>query len=105
VVNKPTDAHFIIFPTTELLPREALQLHALKKRDIPTVSLHWLVRMRRFGCVTSWTHWAMDPLDPLVEDQELALQMEMHGIDDVRDGQVDFGEILNSLSRRVSRTF
>lgn len=105
MATKPTDAQFVIFPKTELLPRETSQLDAFKKRDIPTVRLQWLVRMRRLGCITSWTQWALDPtyqIEPLVEDQELAVQLCMLGVDNIEDESVNLGEVCKSLSRRVS---
>ena len=101
---KPADAQFVIFPTADLSPREQLQLNAFKKRDVPTVRLEWLIRMRRLRCVTSWTQWACDPAyrsEPLVEDQELAVQLRMLGVDNIEDESVDQGEIWKSLSRRV----
>lgn len=101
---KPTDAQFVVFPGTDLTPREQLQLDAFKKRDVPTVLEQWLVRMRRFGCVTSWAQWACDPAyraEPLVEDQELAVQLRMRGVENIDDESVDPSEIDRSLSRRV----
>ena len=105
MATKPTDAQFVIFPTTELLPREEQQVDAFKKRDIPTVRLQWLVRMKRLRCITSWTQWAMDPtyqIEPLVEDHELAVELRMLGVNDIEDESVNLGEICQSLSRRVS---
>jgi hypothetical protein len=81
-----------------------MQLDAFKKRDVPTVRLPWLVRMRRLGCITSWTQWACDPAyhtEPLVEDQEVAVQLRMLGVDNIEDESVDPGEICKNLSRRV----
>ena len=101
---KPADAQFVIFPSADLTPREQLQLDAFKKRDVPTVLEQWLVRMKRFRCITSWTQWACDPAyrtEPLVEDLELAVQLRMHGVDNIEDELVDPGEIDRSLSRRV----
>ena len=105
MATKPSDANFVIFPEDELLPREARQLDAFKKRDVPTVRLQWLVRMKRLGCVQSWTQWAMDPayrLEPLVEDHSLATELSMLGVDDIGDQSVDISEVCKTLSRRVS---
>ncbi len=102
---KPTDAQFVIFPKTELLHREEQQVDAFKKRDIPTVRLQWLVRMKRLRSITSWTQWAMDPtyqIEPLVEDQELDVELRMLGVDNIEDESVNPGEIYKGLSRRVS---
>lgn len=102
---KPTSAHFIIFPITELLPREKQQVLAFKKRDIPTVRLHWLVQMKRFRSITSWTQWAMDPtyqVEPLVEDQELAVELGMLGVENIEDESINMSDLCKSLSKRVS---
>lgn len=104
VAVKPTDAQFVIFPTADFSPPEQMQLDAFKKRDVPTVRLPWLVRMRRLGCITSWTQWACDPAyhtEPLVEDQEVAVQLRMLGVDNIEDESVNLGEICKNLSRRV----
>lgn len=105
MVTQPTDAQFVIFPKTDLLPREEQQVDAFKKRDIPSVRLQWLVRMKRLSCITSWTQWAMDPtyqIEPLIEDQELDVVLRMLGVDDIEDESVNLGEICKGLSRRVS---
>ena len=104
MATKPADAQFVIFPSADLTSREQLQLDAFKKRDIPTVLEQWLIRMRRLGCITSWTQWACDPVyraEPLVEDQELAVQLRMHGVDNAEAESVDSSEIDRNLSRRV----
>lgn len=105
MATQPTDAQFVIFPKTELLPREEQQVDAFKKRYIPTVRLQWLVRMKRLRCITSWTQWAMDPtyqIEPLIEDHELDFVLRMLGVDDIEDESVNLGEICKVLSRRVS---
>jgi len=104
VATRPTDAQFVIFPESDLLPRESQQLDAFKSRDIPTVRLQWLVRMRGLGCMTNWARWAMDPTyhtQPLVEYHELAVQLRMLGVDNIQDESVNLDEIFHSLSRRV----
>lgn len=104
VATNPADAQFVIFPSADLTPREQLQQDAFRKRDVPTVLEQWLVRMRRFGRITSWTQWACDPVyrtEPLVEDHELAVQLRMHGVDNTEYQSVDFSEVDRILSRRV----
>ena len=83
---------------TDLLPDEEEHVAFFKSRDIPTVRLQWLSRMKRFERVTSWTQWALDPKyreEHLIEDHLLAAERCILGLTNV-------GEICKSLSRRVS---